>query len=239
MLSLRGSSRSSAIFKPLLAFQRKPLLISTRKLSRSSPRRNLCFSLKPSDRNGLASASSTSETYVLDDTPMSGMEDVLVSYIYGKKRATEVAHLVWKHVVKKGDTVIDATCGNGYDTLALLKMVSDELGRGCVYAMDIQKDAIVNTNSLLEESVNANERDLVKLLPICHSELDKVVPEKASVRYSLQLDTCFEAEDLYVTSKLFELTKYVYTYIYFSTYQTQYTPTLSNCVYRTSMNRII
>ncbi|XP_040988022.1 putative rRNA methylase YtqB isoform X1 [Juglans microcarpa x Juglans regia] len=182
MLSLRGSSRSSAIFKPLLAFQRKPLLISTRKLSRSSPRRNLCFSLKPSDRNGLASASSTSETYVLDDTPMSGMEDVLVSYIYGKKRATEVAHLVWKHVVKKGDTVIDATCGNGYDTLALLKMVSDELGRGCVYAMDIQKDAIVNTNSLLEESVNANERDLVKLLPICHSELDKVVPEKASVR---------------------------------------------------------
>lgn len=64
---------------------------------------------------------------------------------------------VWKHVVKKGDTVIDATCGNGYDTLALLKMVSDELGRGCVYAMDIQKDALVNTNSLLEESVNANE----------------------------------------------------------------------------------
>ncbi|XP_042948731.1 uncharacterized protein LOC122281370 isoform X2 [Carya illinoinensis] len=184
MLSLRGSSRSSAILKPLLAFQRKPVLISPRNLSRGSPRRNLCFSLKPSDRNGLASASSTSETYVLDDTPMSGMEDVLVSYIFGKKRATEVAHSVWKHVVKKGDTVIDATCGNGYDTLALLKMVSDELGRGCVYAMDVQKDALVNTNTLLEESVNANERDLVKLLPICHSELDKVIPEKASVRIS-------------------------------------------------------
>lgn len=53
--------------------------------------------------------------------------------------------------------MIDATCGNGYDTLTLLKMVADELGRGCVYAMDIQKDALINTNSLLEESVNAKE----------------------------------------------------------------------------------
>ncbi|KAF5477325.1 hypothetical protein F2P56_003974 [Juglans regia] len=31
-------------------------------------------------------------------------------------------------------------------------------------------------------SCKCMQRDLVKLLPICHSELDKVVPEKASVR---------------------------------------------------------
>jgi ubiquinone/menaquinone biosynthesis C-methylase UbiE len=37
---------------------------------------------------------------------------------------------VWKHVVQKGDTVIDATCGNGYDTLAMVKMVADESARG-------------------------------------------------------------------------------------------------------------
>jgi hypothetical protein len=29
---------------------------------------------------------------------------------------------VWKHV-QKGDTVIDATCGNGFDTLALLNLI--------------------------------------------------------------------------------------------------------------------
>lgn len=29
------------------------------------------------------------------------------------------------------------------------------------------------------------QRQLVKLLQICHSKLDKVVPENASVRYSL------------------------------------------------------
>lgn len=64
---------------------------------------------------------------------------------------------VWKHVVQKGDTVVDATCGNGYDTLAMLKMVADGSGRGCVYGMDIQKDALENTSSLLNESVNPNE----------------------------------------------------------------------------------
>ena len=64
---------------------------------------------------------------------------------------------VWKHVVQKGDTVVDATCGNGYDTLEMLKMVADGSGRGCVYGMDIQKDALENTTSLLNESVNPNE----------------------------------------------------------------------------------
>lgn len=64
---------------------------------------------------------------------------------------------VWKHVVQKGDTVVDATCGNGYDTLAMLKMVADGSGRGCVYGMDIQKDALENTSSLLNESVNPIE----------------------------------------------------------------------------------
>ncbi|KAB1217222.1 hypothetical protein CJ030_MR4G021099 [Morella rubra] len=59
--------------------------------------------------------------------------------------------------------VIDATCGNGYDTLAMLKMVADESERGCVYAMDIQKDALENTYSLLEESLNPTE------VPTCFS----------------------------------------------------------------------
>lgn len=95
MLSLRGSSRSSAILKPLLAFQRKPVLISPRNLSRGSPRRNLCFSLKPSDRNGLASASSTSETYVLDDTPMSGINPPRLSPISIKFLGSYVTRIIF------------------------------------------------------------------------------------------------------------------------------------------------
>lgn len=64
---------------------------------------------------------------------------------------------VWKNVIQRGDTVVDATCGNGYDTLALLKMVADESGKGCVYGMDIQRSALESTSSLLEESVDQNE----------------------------------------------------------------------------------
>jgi ubiquinone/menaquinone biosynthesis C-methylase UbiE len=64
---------------------------------------------------------------------------------------------IWKRVVQNGDTVIDATCGNGYDTLAMLKMVADELGRGRVYGMDIQGDALKRTSSLLDESVTLKE----------------------------------------------------------------------------------
>lgn len=55
--------------------------------------------------------------------------------------------------------VVDATCGNGNDTLAMLKMVRDD-SDGCgghVYAMDIQKDAIESTSSLLDQTVGSKE----------------------------------------------------------------------------------
>ncbi len=33
---------------------------------------------------------------------------------------------VWRSIVRKGDTVVDATCRNNNDTFAMLKMVADE-----------------------------------------------------------------------------------------------------------------
>lgn len=64
---------------------------------------------------------------------------------------------VWKNVIRKGDVVVDATCGNGYDTLAMLRLVADETRKGRVYAMDLQKVALENTDSLLDRSVNPDE----------------------------------------------------------------------------------
>nr|XP_048330506.1 putative rRNA methylase YtqB isoform X2 [Ziziphus jujuba var. spinosa] len=106
----------------------------------------------------------------------------MLSYIFGNKKATEVAHLIWERIVRKGDTVIDATCGNGYDTLALLRMVADESGQGRVYGFDVQKVALENASSLLEVSVNPNEKELVKLFHKCHSKMAEVLPEDTSVR---------------------------------------------------------
>ncbi|KAJ8752517.1 hypothetical protein K2173_004805 [Erythroxylum novogranatense] len=115
-------------------------------------------------------------------SPVSGVEDALVGYLFGKKKATEAAHLVWKHVVQKGDTVIDATCGNGYDTLAMLKLVGDESCTGCVYGIDIQRDALINTSSLLDETVTRREKELVKLHCMCHSRMEEIVPKNSPVR---------------------------------------------------------
>ncbi|KAK4594874.1 hypothetical protein RGQ29_018560 [Quercus rubra] len=86
----------------------------------------------------------------------------------------------------KEDRVSDATCGNGYDTLAMVKRVADESARGCVYAIDIRNDALENTFSLLEDSLNPHSKyvqiePVKKLLSRCLSKMGKVVPE-ASVR---------------------------------------------------------
>lgn len=75
-------------------------------------------------------------------------------------------------VIKEGDTVIDATCGNGYDTLFLRNKVGKA---GKVFGFDIQQVALDNTMSLLLEN---GVSDGVYLNLASHSELDKYVKEE-------------------------------------------------------------
>lgn len=175
MLSLRF--RFSCFTHPSSSHRRLLFLLpSPTNISRSQ----CCFSVKPikqNNGNNLQYSSSFSK-----GSPFSGLEDVFVSFLFGKKKATDVAHMVWKHVVQKGDTVTDATCGNGFDTLALLNLVADESRNGYVYALDIQKDALVKTSLLLEESLSSNEKQHVKLFNICHSKMEEVVQSNAYVR---------------------------------------------------------
>ncbi|KAJ1377902.1 S-adenosyl-L-methionine-dependent methyltransferase [Sesbania bispinosa] len=187
MLSLRFWFSSFAPHYPFTCSSRRLLLLvpSQRHTLLSSSSRNLCCCcVKPIKQNEDFSVVNNlqSPSSFPKDFPFSGMEDIFMSYLFGKKRATDVAHMVWKNIVQKGDTVIDATCGNGYDTLAMLNLVADDSHGGYVYAFDIQKDALDNTSFLLEKSLNSNEKQLVKLFNICHSKLEEVVPRNASVR---------------------------------------------------------
>lgn len=59
-----------------------------------------------------------------------------------------IAHSLWKDCVSKDDVAIDATCGNGHDTLFLAPLVKH------LYAMDIQKSAIDNTEALTQQFQN-------------------------------------------------------------------------------------
>ncbi|MGI6713011.1 MAG: class I SAM-dependent methyltransferase [Bacillota bacterium] len=60
----------------------------------------------------------------------------------------EISHWLLKNIVNEGDIVIDATAGNGHDTLFLAKLVGDT---GKVWAFDIQQPAILQTQRLLDQ----------------------------------------------------------------------------------------
>jgi len=69
-----------------------------------------------------------------------------------------LSHLMLRQFVRQGDRGVDATCGNGNDTLLLAELVGAE---GRVWAFDIQAEAISRTAQRLAE---AGMADRVKLV---------------------------------------------------------------------------
>lgn len=55
------------------------------------------------------------------------------------QRVLQYAQQLLKETIVEGDTVVDATAGNGHDTLFLAQLVGDD---GQVYAFDVQKSAV-------------------------------------------------------------------------------------------------
>lgn len=60
--------------------------------------------------------------------------------------ALSIAHHFLSEVVRPGQTIIDATAGNGGDTLYLCQLLQ---GQGRVIAFDIQQEAVDNTRARL------------------------------------------------------------------------------------------
>ncbi|HOR86803.1 MAG TPA: class I SAM-dependent methyltransferase [Bacillota bacterium] len=82
-----------------------------------------------------------------------------------------ISHELIGKAVKQGDIVVDATAGNGNDTLLLSRMVGD---KGKVYSFDIQDCALINTENKLRE---AGAPDCVKLIRDGHQNIDLYVPK--------------------------------------------------------------
>ena len=76
-----------------------------------------------------------------------------------------------RKTLKEGDTAVDATLGNGYDTEFLRSLVGES---GKVIGFDIQQIAIDNTLNRLKEN---NISDNVTLHLSSHSEMDKFIDE--------------------------------------------------------------
>lgn len=80
------------------------------------------------------------------------------------------SHHLLQKALQKGDTVIDATCGNGHDTLFLSQTVGEE---GHVFAFDIQKQAIENSQLLIEN----NGYDNVTFIHDSHAHIEQYMFE--------------------------------------------------------------
>jgi hypothetical protein len=61
----------------------------------------------------------------------------------------DLSHALMSHYIKPSDVVIDATMGNGQDTLHIAKLAKH------VYAFDIQEQALIETRKrLLDDTIN-------------------------------------------------------------------------------------
>lgn len=83
--------------------------------------------------------------------------------------AVELSHQLLAKAVREGGSAIDATAGNGYDTLFLARLVG-ETGR--VFSFDIQGTAIKKTEDLLQKDGMLHR---VTLIAKGHEEMDRYV----------------------------------------------------------------
>ncbi len=89
-------------------------------------------------------------------------------------RLTELAHLQLEAQLAPGDCAIDATAGNGYDTVKLAELVGRD---GQVIAIDLQAEAIASTRARLNatpletacELIQDNHAQALQALVATHS----------------------------------------------------------------------
>lgn len=91
------------------------------------------------------------------------------------KKPLEMAHDFLAQVITKDDVVVDATMGNGHDTLFLAKLAKQ------VYAFDIQEQALEKTSQRLQEAGLIN----VELLLQGHETVDQFVNEVKAAIFNL------------------------------------------------------
>lgn len=91
------------------------------------------------------------------------------------KRPLEMAHDFLAQVITQEDIVVDATMGNGHDTLFLAKLAKQ------VYAFDIQEQALEKTSQRLQEAGLTN----AELILQGHETVDQFVREVKAAIFNL------------------------------------------------------
>ena len=91
----------------------------------------------------------------------------------GQWSALAVTHRVIASIVRPGAFCIDATAGNGGDAAFLCSLAGPT---GHVLALDIQPEAVANTQRLLEEQ---GYSQMSRVLLKSHAEIDSLAPSES------------------------------------------------------------
>lgn len=84
-----------------------------------------------------------------------------------------LAQKYWTDHLKSGDIAVDATAGNGHDTLFLSRLVLNDT-EGTVYSIDIQKMALEKTKNLLTENLTSGQCSRVILCNQSHETIQQI-----------------------------------------------------------------
>lgn len=98
----------------------------------------------------------------------------------------QLNHTLLNQVIKPGDTVIDATVGNGNDSLFLSRVLSCSNGK--LYGFDVQQVAVDNTRKILAANLStADKMDQVHLSVRNHKTFpDDILPRSVkAIVYNL------------------------------------------------------
>jgi SAM-dependent methyltransferase len=96
--------------------------------------------------------------------------------------AVKYAHHLWEKLVKPGDLVVDATCGNGKDTLVLARLIGET---GTLIGLDIQEAALTQTRTLLEKELPRKQLDRISLLLQSHETFPSLAEKPKLIVYNL------------------------------------------------------
>ena len=128
-----------------------------------------------------------------------GPEDIMLNYGQNPTiTSTALAQHLWRHVLRPGvDSAIDATAGNGHDSVVLARMLfldgespADSTTQSRLVSVDIQEEACANTRRELEKVLPEeimNCENVVKVVHGSHSPLPlpDVADSLALVVYNL------------------------------------------------------
>jgi methylase of polypeptide subunit release factors len=95
-------------------------------------------------------------------------------------KTTLVAQNYWKEILQKGEIAIDATLGNGHDTIFLAKVLE---GSGAIFAYDVQANALRNAKMNFEGALTDKERASITLIHGSHEHF--LQPSAKLIVYNL------------------------------------------------------